>query len=288
MVTLPAPSAWRLRPLQDSDAAEALAFLAEQPLANVYFMSRILDEGMGSRGQTVEILRDGATMALASLSSNLVLAAAPGLDQKEREDAMAVLADRILSRMVPVRAIISDAALVDPLWRRLSSHLSPPTVIRLSQPVYAIERARPGEKDLDRVRYATDADLPALVPACAAMHLEEVGIDPLERDAAGYRMRVRELVQRRRAFVLIRDGGIAFKCELSAFTAEAVQIMGVWTRPPFRRQGLARAALEEVCGHFLRQGRAVTLFVNDFNRPAIDLYESLGFRQIGTHRALIW
>jgi len=28
--------------------------------------------------------------------------------------------------------------------------------------------------------------------------------------------------------------------------------------------------------------------VNDFNHPAIALYGSLGFRQIGVNRALIW
>ena len=29
-------------------------------------------------------------------------------------------------------------------------------------------------------------------------------------------------------------------------------------------------------------------FVNDFNKPAIGLYESLGFQRIGVNRALIW
>ena len=30
------------------------------------------------------------------------------------------------------------------------------------------------------------------------------------------------------------------------------------------------------------------MFVNDFNSPAISLYESLGFKRIGVNRALIW
>jgi predicted GNAT family acetyltransferase len=37
-----------------------------------------------------------------------------------------------------------------------------------------------------------------------------------------------------------------------------------------------------------RKGRSVTLFVNDFNQPAISLYEELGFKRIGMNRALIW
>lgn len=288
MVSLPAESKWIIRSLSTGEDDDALAFLREDPLANVYFISRIRDEGIGSRGQTVEILRDGEPVVLASLTSNLILAGNGTLGPADRNRAMDALAERILTRMVPVRAIISDARLVDPLWQRLQGHLSHPTVVRLNQPVYAIHPGPTTLPDLRRMRFATEADLAGLVPACAAMHMEEVGIDPLSRDPSGYRQRVRELVQRERALVMTQGRQIVFKCELSAVTEDAVQIMGVWTRPGFRRRGLARTGMAEVCGHILRQRKAVTLFVNDFNRPAIDLYEVLGFRRIGTNRALIW
>lgn len=288
MVSLPAESKWTLRSLSSGDDAAALAFLRADPLANVYFISRIRDEGLGTRGQTVEILRDGEPVVLASLTSNLVLAGSGTLGPADRSRAMEALAERILTRMIPVRAIISDARLVDPLWSRLQNHLSPPTVVRLNQPVYAISPGPTALPDLRRMRFATEADLGVLVPACAAMHMEEVGIDPLSRDPSGYRQRIRELVQRERSLVMTDAGLIVFKCELSAVTKDAVQIMGVWTKPAHRRRGFARLGMAEVCGHILREGKAVTLFVNDFNRSAIDLYETLGFRRIGTNRALIW
>jgi predicted GNAT family acetyltransferase len=120
------------------------------------------------------------------------------------------------------------------------------------------------------------------------MHREEVGIDPMERDAAGYRERVRELVNQKRSVIRVANNLIAAKCEYSAVTSDAVQLMGVWTNPRCRRQGHARALLREVCGHIARRGKTVTLFVNDFNLPAIGLYESMGFQRIGLNRALIW
>jgi hypothetical protein len=64
--------------------------------------------------------------------------------------------------------------------------------------------------------------------------------------------------------------------------------MGVWTSPDLRQRGFARTLLREVCGHLARKGKTVTLFVNDFNRPAVALYEALGFQRIGVNRALIW
>ena len=157
----------------------------------------------------------------------------------------------------------------------------------MNQPVYAI-RGRLDFPDLTEARYATSRDLGALVPACASMHLEEVGIDPLERDSAGYRERVRELVEQKRSVIRVVDGMIAAKCEYSAVTDDIVQLMGVWTNPRLRRHGHARALLREVCGHLARKGKTVTLFVNDFNLPAIALYESLGYQRIGMNRALIW
>jgi predicted GNAT family acetyltransferase len=69
---------------------------------------------------------------------------------------------------------------------------------------------------------------------------------------------------------------------------DAVQLMGVWTHPQFRRHGIAKVTMREVCGHLFRQGKNITLFVNDFNLPAIGLYESIGFQRIGMNRALIW
>src|SRR5207302_10038427 len=127
-------------------------------------------------------------------------------------------------------------------WRRPQSQLEPPTVVRLSQPVYAIS-GRFDFPDLKESRYSTMRDLDALVPACAAMHKEEVGIDPLDRDAVGYRERIRELVEKKRSIIRIFEGKIVAKCEFSAFTQEAVELMGMCTDPRYRRRGFPPSLL---------------------------------------------
>ena len=288
MVAIPSERRWNIRALSGRDTRAALEFLNGRPLLNIYLISRILDEGLSSSTHVVEVTVDGEAICLASLTSNVVLATRSQLEASTRSMAAALLADRIITRVVPVRAIISEAVLVDELWRYLQPHLEPPTVIRLRQPVYALSKRPRGLSRLSKLRYATTRDLEALVPACAAMHTEEVGIDPLSRDPMGYRQRIRELIAKNRSLVWKEHGRIIFKCEYSAVTSEAVQLMGVWTHPSFRRRGYARQGMSEVCGHLLDQGKKVTLFVNDFNAPAIHLYESLGFEKIGENRALIW
>ncbi|MBK5259134.1 MAG: GNAT family N-acetyltransferase [Thermoanaerobaculia bacterium] len=287
MVSLPAEGRWSLKALADDDVKSAIAFLRRDPFINIYLLSRLQEERAIAATQTFAVRHEGEIILVASLGTNIVLAADSGGRRDLLEPAIALIADRIITRMIPVRAIISPADLVEMLWLRLRTRLDPPTVVRMNQPVYALPR-RLDFPALEQARLATVRDLDQLVPACAAMHREEVGIDPLERDAAGYRDRIRELVENQRSIVYVRQGKIAAKCEFSAVTDEAVQLMGVWTDPRFRRLGLARTTLREVCGHLFRSGRAITLFVNDFNVPAISLYESLGFRRIGMNRALIW
>jgi uncharacterized protein len=287
MVTIPAEGRWSIKPIGDDDVPSALAFLRRDPLINVYLISRLLEERYAASTQMVEVRYNRDIVLLASLATNIVLASDPGQPGDVLETAIAAIADRIFSRVLPVRAIISPAKLVEMLWSRLAARLDPPAVVRLTQPVYAI-RGRLDFPDLTTVRYSTARDLDPLVPACAAMHKEEVGIDPLERDAAGYRERIRELIEHKRSVVLVNQGRIVAKCEYSAVTSDAVQLMGVWTVPDLRRRGLSRTLLREVCGHLARRGKTVTLFVNDFNSPAVSLYESLGFQRIGVNRALIW
>lgn len=287
MVTIPAEGRWSLKALADEDARGALAFLRRDPLINVYLISRLEEERTIAATQIFAVRHNGEIILVASLATNIVLAADPGVNRDLLDAAIAMIADRIVTRMMPVRAIISPAPLVERLWERLRSRLDPPTVIRMNQPIYAIRR-RFDFPDLHKSRYATTRDLDQLVPACAAMHKEEVGIDPLERDAVGYRERIRELVEKKRAIIRVDQGKIVTKCEFSAVTPEAVQLMGVWTHPQLRRRGLARETLMEICGHAFRKGKTVTLFVNDFNRPAIGLYESMGFQRVGMNRALIW
>ena len=287
MATLPVEGRWSVRALSEDDVKNALEFLQRDPLINVYLIARLLEERSVAATQIVVVRFNGAIVLVASLATNIVLAGDPSISRDLTDTAVMLIADRILTRMLPVRAIISPANLVETLWTNIRARFDPPTVVRLNQPIYAIRR-RFDYPDLTDARYSTIKDLGQLVPACAAMHKEEVGIDPMQRDAAGYRERIRELVEKKRSVIRVVDGRIASKCEYSAVTNDAAQLMGVWTDPRFRRQGLSRDLLREVCGHLFRRGKTVTLFVNDFNKPAIALYESLGFHQIGTNRALIW
>src|SRR5437870_8190839 len=111
MVTLPIEGRWSIKSLSDDDAAAALAFLRRDPLINVYLISRLLEERFAAATQMVEVRYNRETVVLASLATNIVLASDPGQSREVVEPAVAAVADRILTRMLPVRALISPATL---------------------------------------------------------------------------------------------------------------------------------------------------------------------------------
>ena len=79
------------------------------------------------------------------------------------------------------------------------------------------------------------------MPACAAAHEQELGVDPLRRDADGFRWRTRSQIEEERSWLWVEDGVILFKAEASAWTPEAVQLQQVWVDPEVRRQRLRGA-----------------------------------------------
>jgi len=160
--------------------------------------------------------------------------------------------------------------------------------IRDPQLLFALRRGRVAMHPKAPLRRARRGDLDVLVQAAAAMHREEMGVDPLAVDAVGWRTMMSTLIDRGWAWVWIEAGEVIFKAELSAWTNEAVQIQGVYTAPNHRRQGVATAGLATVCDALLREAAACSLYANHFNHVAISLYRRLGFELAGSFATVIY
>jgi predicted GNAT family acetyltransferase len=182
--------------------------------------------------------------------------------------------------------IIGEQGAVDALWAEVRRRMPDPRDDRPGQPVYVLDEApEPGETGL---RAATLNDLELLVPACAAAHREEIGIDPLRRDPEGFRWRTRAQIEERRSWIWLEAGVIAFKAEASAWTPSAVQLQQVWVDPQLRERGYAKRAMRDLARRLLEQVPAVCLFVRPENDAAIRVYEGIGMRRTISYRSLIF
>ena len=152
--------------------------------------------------------------------------------------------------------------------------------------MYAIsEPPPPGDTGL---RAATEHDFELLLPACAAAHEEEIGVDPMARDPDGFRWRTRSQIAEGRSWLWLEDGAIRFKAEASAWTPSAVQVQQVWVDPAERNHGYAHRGMRDLCRMLMRDVPRVCLFVRPENAPAIRVYEGIGMERHGAYRSLIF
>jgi uncharacterized protein len=191
---------------------------------------------------------------------------------------------RDVARAAP-RMFIGESNAVTELWEEARSRLPRPREDRPGQPVFVIrEPPSPGGSGL---RPATTADLDLLLPACAAAHELEIGVDPLRQDREGFRWRTRMQIEERRSWVWEEDGVIFFKAEASAWTPSAVQLQQVWVDPGVRRNGYGARGLRDLCRLLLERVPAVCLFVRAENVPAIRLYETVGMQHVLDYRSIL-
>jgi predicted GNAT family acetyltransferase len=122
------------------------------------------------------------------------------------------------------------------------------------------------------------------------MFTEEVGVSPeLGDGGASYRARVAELVRSGRSFVRVEDGRVVFKAEIGAVSRAACQVQGVWVAPDRRGEGLSVTGMAAVVRASLAEiAPVVSLYVNDFNAPALAAYRRVGFEQVGTFATVLF
>ena len=257
----------------EPDLGQVLAFCAEDPIERV-FLEDVARRGLGRFRAVAQ--RGGSLRALCHVGANVVPSGTGCED----------FADAVRGASARTRMVIGDERAVGDLWTAVADDLPEPRDDRPGQPVYVIrEPPEPGETGL---RAARPDDFDLLLPACAAAHREELGIDPLARDGEAFRWRTRAQIDDRRSWLWEQEGTILFKAEASAWTPEAVQIQQVWVDPEVRNRGYAQRGMRDLIRLLLDRAPAVCLFVRPENAPAIRLYDRVGMRRRGSYRSLIF
>jgi ribosomal protein S18 acetylase RimI-like enzyme len=249
---------------------QILAFCADDPIERV-FLEDVARRGLG---RFAALEHGGRLTALCHVGANVV------------PSGRGCAAFAELTASGSPRMVIGEEHAVGELWDAARGRMATPREDRPGQPVYVIDKPpEPGDTDL---RDATAADFDLLVPACAAAHREEIGVDPLARDPEAFRWRTRVQIDEGRSWLWEENGTILFKAEASAWTPRAVQLQQVWVDPVVRNRGFAKRGLRDLCRRLLERVPAVCLFVRPENTPAIRVYDGIGMRRVFNYRSLVF
>jgi len=194
--------------------------------------------------------------------------------------AIDALAQDALTRRV--RWIMGMRRVIDPLLARLAPQ---PLHISYDEQDYLcyIDRASFLPFVLPEVRPADQHDIPSMASLRRDFEHEYFEV-PLRLIDIDWCFDLAHHYVSSGAFVAERDGGVVAMVAVEARVQGLTYVGAVYTRPAYRRQGLARAVLSALCAEELASASRVALTVRIDNEPALSTYSYLGFRRWDDYR----
>jgi uncharacterized protein len=257
---------------------EVFAWLDRDPVVNVYLIALLLRDRLAVTGDEYWLARRGrevAGLVHVGATTGAILPAGDGPGVHAALAARAVARRHVLPpRFQVVGGRGEVAAIVD---RLRDDGLEPAR----NRPHTYMAVERDGLARFERLpalRVARPEDHDLVHRSGADLRAEELGDDPRASDPDGYARRVEDECRGGYTYLWVEDGELRFRASLSALTADAVQIAGVYVPPAQRGRGHARRGVAELCARQFARARAACLFVGDGNAPAIAVYRGLGFR----------
>lgn len=272
----------RTQGLTSEHESPVLEYLARAPFENVFLTYLVLfDRTPATRG-ALRVAFDATdrVCGVGYFGRQTVLAA----DDSSTLDAFAVIGRENRG----VRMIVGPRETTRAYWERVAPSHEAPRLIRDRQLLMKLSREHfvPSGRDV-LARKARIDEWTIVSDNSAAMIAQELEYDP-RRSAPEFTTNVRAMIERGLWWVGESYGRLVFFCNVGPWSPHTAQLQGIWTPPEMRGRGLATSALSGACDRLLALTPTLSLYVNDFNKPAIALYERIGFSTVGEFQTILF
>jgi hypothetical protein len=267
--------------LIEEDKAEVLRFLAERPLHTVVMSGFVRDNGIENwlnRG-TFYGCRDD----LGKLEGVALIGHAMFMEARN-DEAIAVFAS-LAQDVRSTHMIMGEQETIQRFWNYYSTGGQAPRLFCrevLFEQTSTFDTFAP----VSGLRPASLDDLSLIVPVHAAMAYEESGINPLDVDGDGFRMRCARRVRKERVWVWVERGELIFKADIISDTPEAIYLEGIYVAPGERGKGYGSRCLSQIARSLLTRTQAIVLLVNEEHRAAQSFFQKIGFIRRGLYDSI--
>ena len=277
----PEPS-FLVHPLTEADdEAEILAFLAGRPVHAVVMSGLVRDNGLESsfnRG-TFYAARD----AEGRLEGVALIGHATFVEARTESalKAFALLAQSERN----AHMILGEQETISRFWGHYAHSGQRPRLFcreLLFEQRWPVAACAP----VAALRRATLEDLLLVMPVHAALAYEESGVNPLDVDLQGFRLRYARRIEHGRVWVLVENGHLIFKADVASETPERVYVEGVYVERENRRQGHGLRCLSQLGRLLLTRSDAVCALVNEQNLVAQSLVLKAGYKLGGYYETI--
>jgi uncharacterized protein len=263
-------SPW-IHQLDDRHQAEVLSFLDIRPLNTFIMSSWIRDNGLDSsfnRGSFFGYRNAARRLEGVALIGHVTLF------ETESDIALATFASRT-KNCQSAQVVVGRAERVDRFLGYYAQGQVKPR--RVCYDLLFQKRSAVNVETVASLRPAKHEELELIMPIHALTAVEESGVNPLERDPAGFRQRCERRIGQRRVWVAIEEGQVKFKADIVSDTPDVIYLEGVYVSPEHRGNGFGARCMTQVTNYLLERTKSVCLLVNRTNVAAQACYRKAGY-----------
>ena len=259
--------------LTSEHQAEVLAFLSERPLHTVIMASMIRDNGIISpltRGTFYSCRNEQGQLQGVALIGHATLI------ETRTEAAIAAIA-KLAQVSQRKHMIMGEQEKIESFWSYYGENGQAPRLLcrellfELRWPVEVREAVR-------GLRKATLADLELVMPVQAQMAFEESGVNPMEADPTGFRLRQARRIEQGRVWVWVENDRLIFKADIISETPETTYVEGIYVNPEERGKGYGLRCMTQLGRTLLAHTKSICLLVNEQNHEVHAFYRKAGYK----------
>ena len=197
-------------------------------------------------------------------------------------DKISLLEDLPYLLQKPVRCISGETATTDYLIKFFPNpkQIYPYKMMRWSNTQDSVVSMLSGGEEIIR---CTEHDMDFLHSLQKDYLKDEVAVPGRTLTDAEVDITLRQILKNQICLAMTVDREIVAKANTNAIGINCVQIGGVYTHPLYRRNGYAGALIQALCNRATRAQKQAVLFVKEKNKPALSLYQKLGFEECGRY-----